>query len=195
MIDQDDGPKKPTKNAWKYLSFVLMGILAFGVTVTTLPQAMAKPPDGSPGEDMMMLLTQIRDAVLGVQETADEINEKTGFKTIEFDLNRNPSDDGNEVVEILPFVEDHAYTGHFEMALIANNGNDLIVSCGTENTGIGGFQIVRQEDGSSGAFERDFTCASLSVVFVDRNDGTDAPDSFAVGILSYTETDEVTSIE
>lgn len=68
MIEQDDGSKKQTKNTWKYLSFVLMGILAFGVTVTTLPQAMAKPPEGTPGEDMMAILQQIREIVLGIDE-------------------------------------------------------------------------------------------------------------------------------
>ena len=176
--------------AMAIITTIVAGAILTGNLVEAKPQQ-----DGDGDGELEGIVFEILGLLQGQEDELSDINEKTGFKVVEFDIQRNPAENTNERVFILPFVEGHAYTGHMEIFLVANSGNTVTLACGAEDRNNTAFLIDVQIDGASlDPYERDFTCSFLSVSFTDRVGGGDAGGSTVKGILSYLETNEVSML-
>ena len=172
------------------IAAIVAGTILTGSLVEAKPQQ-----DGDGDGEMEGIVFELLGLLQGQEDELSDINEKTGFKVVEFNIQRNPADNTSEQVVILPFVEGHAYTGHMQIFLVANTGNKVTLHCGSEDVGNTAFIIAEQEDGpASDPFERDFTCSFLSVNFNDKSGDGDAGDSTVKGILSYSITNEVSML-
>jgi len=176
--------------AMAIIAAIVAGTILTGSLVEAKPQQ-----DGDGDGEVEGIVFELLGLLQGQEDELSDINEKTGFKVVEFSIQRNPGDGSSEGVIILPFDEGHAYTGHMQIFLVANNGNTVTLHCGAQDADNTAFIIAEQEDApASDPFERDFTCSFLSVTFIDRAGDGDASDSTVKGILSYSKTNEVSML-
>lgn len=168
----------------KFLSIVMTGILMLGIATMTAGQAVAAPPPGGAAEELLNLLQ-------GIQDSLADLEEKAGFKAVEFDFSANPPDDSSESWDVLPFEQGYAYSGHLEAVFSPNTGNRIVLVCGNTDSDIGGFFVIDQVDDKL-IFERDFSCSFLTIFLADYgSDPSDAGTGSAKGILTYARTDDV----
>lgn len=158
MTEKNDISGNRTKNTWKYLSFVLIGILAFGVAVTGLPKAAAGPPSGSVGEDMMKLFSQIRDTLLGIDE---QVNPSKGVNLLK-NIELTPNDETQVVV--IPSQPDTIYVGTVNFGFAGNAPDRIILDCGFAG---GELYDTATDPTTTGHLTFDFACSSLTLRLFD----------------------------
>ncbi len=198
MTELNDGSKKQTMNGWKYLSFVLMGILAFGVTVTTLPKAVAVPPEGGTGDQMMMLLTQIQEAVFGIEETVESQSNhvQRGQVKIDQDVDSGFWLLGEESDNANTIIPETVYSGHITLLLVGgidevelkcflgdidedDPTHRFVINRAIASVGTGNFNA-----------EAEFNCNGLELIEAD----TDGTPTHVVYAMEYRVTEEAEEV-
>jgi hypothetical protein len=153
------------------------GILKFLIAATSiiLVQSVAAKPPGGAADDFLDLLRSIE--------------EKAGFKAVEFDLKFNPPVGPADYYEVLPWVSGRVYSGHLQGLFTPNTGNEISLICGDSSAwGGSGFYIIKQSNDQL-LFERDFSCSFLTINFYDFDD--ESGGGSTQGIVTYSYTDDV----
>lgn len=160
---------KINQKTWKYLSFGLIGVLVFGVTVLTLPQGYAQQTEG-----VLAILQDIREKITNVN---DKVVQKNGV----FLLENVEIPDGEEVrIQLIETPGDTVYVGTVNFGFAAGLPDRVILDCGLAggilfDTGNGRDEVDRR-------ITMPFACSSLTLRLFDFVDDSD--DFFQVQVIA-----------